>query len=56
MFTEEDVSVKSLTIKTTKATAIFDVSIEVKGKEQLEKIIKRLMKLKDILEIERITN
>lgn len=56
VFTEEDVSVKSLTIKTTKATAIFDVSIEVKGKEQLEKIIKRLMKLKDILEIERITN
>lgn len=56
VFTEEDVSVKSLTIKTTKFTAIFDVSIEVKGKEQLEKIIKRLMKLKDILEIERMTN
>ncbi|MEY8320738.1 bifunctional (p)ppGpp synthetase/guanosine-3',5'-bis(diphosphate) 3'-pyrophosphohydrolase [Lachnospiraceae bacterium 46-61] len=56
VFTEEDVSVKSLTIKTTKSTAIFDVSIEVKGKEQLEKIIKRLMKLKDILEIERMTN
>ena len=56
VFTEEDVSVKSLTIKTTKATAIFYVSIEVKGKEQLEKIIKRLMKLNDILEIERVAN
>lgn len=56
VFTDEEVSVKSLTIKTTKSKAIFDVSIEVKGKEQLEKIIKRLMKLKDILEIERMTN
>ena len=56
VFTDEDVSVKSLTIKTTKNTAIFDVTIEVKGKEQLEKIIKRLMKLNDILEIERVAN
>lgn len=56
VFTDEEVSVKSLTVKTTKSKAIFDVSIEVKGKEQLEKIIKRLMKLKDILEIERMTN
>ncbi|NDO46189.1 bifunctional (p)ppGpp synthetase/guanosine-3',5'-bis(diphosphate) 3'-pyrophosphohydrolase [Clostridium sp. MD294] len=56
VFTDEDVSVKSLTIKTTKNTAIFDVAIEVKGKEQLEKIIKRLMKLNDILEIERVAN
>ena len=56
VFTDEDVSVKSLTIKTTKTTAIFDVAIEVKGKEQLEKIIKRLMKLNDILEIERVAN
>ena len=56
VFNDEDVSVKSLTIKTTKTTAIFDVAIEVKGKEQLEKIIKRLMKLNDILEIERVAN
>ena len=56
VFTDEDVSVKSLTIKKKKNTAIFDVTIEVKGKEQLEKIIKRLMKLNDILEIERVAN
>ena len=56
VFNDEDVSVKSLTIKTTKTTAIFDVAIEIKGKEQLEKIIKRLMKLNDILEIERVAN
>lgn len=56
VFNDEDISVKSLTIKTVKNTAIFDVTIEVKGKEQLEKVIKRLMKLNDILEIERVAN
>ncbi len=56
VFNDEGISVKALTIKTAKATAIFDVTIEIKGKEQLEKIIKRLMKLKDIIEIERVAN
>ena len=56
VFNDEDVSVKSLTIKTTKTTAIFDVAIEIKNKEQLNKVITRLMKLKDILEIERVAN
>ncbi len=56
VFNDEGISVKALTIKTAKATAIFDVTIEIKGKEQLEKVIKRLMKLKDIIEIERVAN
>lgn len=56
VFNDEDISVKALTIKTAKSTAVFDITIEIKSKEQLEKIIKRLMKLKDIIEIERVAN
>lgn len=57
VLTDEDIPVKAFNARTTKEmTAIFNVTIEIKGKEQLEKIIKRLMNIKDILEIERVAN
>lgn len=57
VLTDEDISVKSFSARTTREmTAIFNITIEINGKEQLEKIIKRLMNLKDIIEIERVSN
>ncbi|NLK37622.1 MAG: bifunctional (p)ppGpp synthetase/guanosine-3',5'-bis(diphosphate) 3'-pyrophosphohydrolase, partial [Epulopiscium sp.] len=57
VLTDEDISVKAFSARTTKEmTAIFNITIEINGKEQLEKIIKRLMNIKDVMEIERVAN
>ncbi len=57
VLTDEDIPVKAFNARTTKEmTAIFNVTIEIRSKDQLEKIIKRLINIKDIIEIERVAN
>ena len=56
VLTEEGVSVKALTVRTTKdLVAIFNITIEVHSKDQLEKITKRIWSIKDIIDIKRVT-
>lgn len=57
VLSEEKLFVKSFNGRTTKElTAIFNVIIEINSKEQLEKICRRLMSVKDVEEIERVTS
>lgn len=53
---DNDISVKNLNVRTTKETlAIINVMMEIRTKDQLERIVGRLKGLKDVLEIERVT-
>ena len=53
---DDDISVKGLNVRTTKdMLAIFNITIEIKTKEQLERIVKRLQSLKDVVSVERVS-
>ena len=53
---DDDISVKGFNVRTTKdLLAIFNITIEIKTKEQLERVVKRLKSLKDIIEVERVS-
>ena len=53
---DDDISVKGFNVRTTKdLLAIFNITIEIKTKEQLERVVKRLKGLKDIIEVERVS-
>lgn len=53
---DNDISVKNLNVRTTKETlAIINVMMEIRTKDQLERIVSRLKALKDVMEIERVT-
>ena len=53
---DDDISVKGINVRTTKdLLAIFNITIEIKTKEQLERVTKRLKGLKDIVEVERVS-
>ena len=53
---DDDISVKGFNVRTTKdLLAIFNITIEIKTKEQLERMVKRLKGLKDIIEVERVS-
>ena len=53
---DDDISVKGFNVRTTKdMLAIFNITIEIKTKEQLERVVKRLKGLKDIVEVERVS-
>lgn len=53
---DDDISVKGFNVRTTKdLLAIINITIEIKTKEQLERVVKRLKGLKDIIEVERVS-
>ena len=53
---DEDISVKGLNIRTTKdMTAIFNITMEIRTKDQLERVNKRLKGIKGIIDIERVS-
>lgn len=56
-FTEESIPVKALNARTTKDhEAIFDIVIEISSKQQLEGIIKKVLNLKDVHDVVRVTS
>lgn len=56
VFTEESIPVKALNARTNKEhESIFDFMIEINSKEQLESVIKKVLNLKDVHEVLRIT-
>ena len=49
-------SVKGFNVRTTKdMQAILNVTIEIKTKEQLERVVTRLKNLRDVTEVERVS-
>ena len=53
---DDDISVKGFNVRTTKdMLAIFNITIEIRTKEQLERVVNRLKGLRDILEVERVS-
>ncbi len=53
---DDDISVKGFNVRTTKdMLAIFNITIEIRTKEQLERVVNKLKGLKDILEVERVS-
>ena len=53
---DDDISVKGFNVRTTKdMLAIFNVTIEIKTKEQLERVVTRLKNLRDVIEVERVS-
>ena len=53
---DEDISVKGFNIRTTKdMTAIFNSTMEIRTKDQLERVNKRLKGIKGIIDIERVS-
>lgn len=57
VLSEEKLFVKSFNGRTTKElTAVFNVIIEINGKEQLEKICRKLLSVKGVDDIERVTS
>lgn len=56
LLADDDISVKGFNIRTTKdMLAIFNITIEIRTKDQLERVTKRLKSVKDVIEIERVT-
>lgn len=54
--TDEDIAIKGFNIRTTKdMTAIFNITMEIRTKDQLERVSKRLQGIKGIVAIERVT-
>ena len=55
LLADDDIAVKGFNIKTTKEMlAIFNITIEIKTKDQLERVTKRIKGINGILEIERV--
>lgn len=53
---DDDISVKGFNVRTTKdMQAILNVTIEIKTKEQLERVVTRLKNLRDVIEVERVS-
>ena len=53
---DDDISVKGFNVRTTKdLQAILNVTIEIKTKEQLERVVTRLKNLRDVTEVERVS-
>ena len=56
IFTEENVDVKSMNVRTSKkGTATIEMGFIVHGREELERIVKKLQQLSGIIDIERST-
>ena len=56
IFTEENVDVKSMNVRTSKkGTATIEMGFIVHGREELERIVKKLQQLSGIIDIERET-
>ena len=57
IFTEQNVDVKSMNVRTSKkqGTATIETGFIVHGREELDKVIKKLLQLEDIIDIERTT-
>ena len=54
--TEENVDVKSMNVRTSKkGTATIEMGFIVHGREELERIVKKLQQLSGIIDIERAT-
>ena len=53
---DDDISVKGFNVRTTKdMQAILNVTIEIKTKEQLERVVTRLKNLRDVTEVARVS-
>ena len=56
MLADDDISVKGFNARTTKdLMAILNITIEIRTKEQLERVVKHIKSLKDIMEVERVS-
>lgn len=56
IFTETEVDVKSMNVRTSKqGTATIETGFIVHGREELEKVVKKLRQLEGVLDIERTT-
>ena len=55
VISDEKIEVKSLNARTQKTEAIFDIGINITSKEQLEHLTQRLLAVRGVREIERIT-
>ena len=57
IFTEQNVDVKSMNVRTSRkqGTATIEAGFIVHGREELDKVIKKLLQLEDIIDIERTT-
>lgn len=56
IFTDETIPVKALNARTTKDhNSIFDITIEVNSKQKLEAVINKLLTVKDVKEVLRVT-
>ncbi len=56
VFTDETIPVKALNARTTKDhSSIFDVIIEIDNKQKLESVINKLLAVKDVKEVLRVT-
>ncbi|MCL2593588.1 MAG: hypothetical protein FWD82_09520, partial [Defluviitaleaceae bacterium] len=53
-FSDSKISVKNMNARSGKNSAIFDVTVEINGKEQLDKIITKILSIKGVSEINRI--
>ena len=55
IFTEGNVDVKSMNVRSKKGTATIEMGFIVHGREELERIVKKLQQLSGIIDIERAT-
>lgn len=56
MLADDDISVKGFNVRTTKdMMAIINITMEIRTKEQLERVVKHLKSLRDIIEVERVS-
>ena len=57
IFTEQNVDVKSLNVRTSRkqGTATIEAGFIVHGREELDKVIKKILQLEDVIDIERTT-
>ena len=55
IFNDEKIDVKSLHARTTRSEAVFNVTINISSKEQLEKVRARLLATAGVHDVERVT-
>lgn len=56
IFTDESIPVKALNARTTKEhNSIFDITIEIDSKQKLESVINKLLTIKDVKDVLRVT-
>ena len=56
LLADEDISVKGFNSRTTKdLLAIFNITIEIRTKDQLQRITKRIKSVKGVIDIERVS-